>query len=253
MKCSNCGGQYKTKELKCPYCGTENLIGHLWMRERSGAELEYEKARKEMGKKGSIYVVNRVVNRVLLISTGMFVAMMALALVASLFVELFSATKKLVGKKEMRTTMQQYHDEGNYQKLYEYMDNHDLFGEEDYDYTQSALLYHSYATYLEDKFAFMELTKEDFKENIYIEYYLTSVLEKSVEIYQVDIGIYDKPVEKNKKQYEEYRIDIEAFWRGSLGLSEEQVQMLIKSEARNRGSVVDSLKDEIIEQEAWRP
>ena len=41
MKCKNCGAQYKTRELKCPYCNTENIIGKIWQSERSQAEMEY--------------------------------------------------------------------------------------------------------------------------------------------------------------------------------------------------------------------
>ena len=42
MKCKSCAGNYKTKELICPYCGRANLLGKLWFAEKSEAEQEYE-------------------------------------------------------------------------------------------------------------------------------------------------------------------------------------------------------------------
>ena len=39
MKCKSCAGNYKTKELICPYCGRANLLGKLWFAEKSEAAL----------------------------------------------------------------------------------------------------------------------------------------------------------------------------------------------------------------------
>ena len=47
MKCKSCAGNYKTKELICPYCGRANLLGKLWFAEKSEAEKEYEKAQAD--------------------------------------------------------------------------------------------------------------------------------------------------------------------------------------------------------------
>lgn len=251
MKCSNCGGQYKTRELKCPYCGTENMLGHLWMAERSEAELEYERARKEAGKKGSIYVVNRVVNRALLISTGMFVLMMLIAFLAFWITDAFGNVKDKMKGDKFHATMQQYYEDEDYEKLYKYMSKYDLFSTEYYDATQAALLYSSYNTFLNRKFEIMDLTKDELRQDNQM-YRIVSTLETSVKVYQVDIGIYDEPTEKNQKQYEEYRVDIEAFWRGSLGMSEEQVQMLVTSEPHTRKTIVESVAEEVVEMEAWR-
>lgn len=252
MKCSNCGGQYKTRELKCPYCGTENVIGHLWMKERSEAELAYERARKEAGKKGSIYVVNRIVNRVLLISTGLFVAVMLIAFLLIGITELPQKMQELMHGTSIETKLEQYYQAGNYEELYNYMDKYGLFSQKYYNITQSALLYSHYEMYLNKKYVFLDLTKAELKENEHKLFYLTDVLNDSVEVYLSDIGVYDELAPQNEKQCQEYRIDIEAFWRGSLGLSEEQLQMLVQSESHNRRDIVDLLASEIIEKEAWR-
>lgn len=38
MKCKNCGAHYQTEELKCPYCGTENMTGQEWKEELEEAQ-----------------------------------------------------------------------------------------------------------------------------------------------------------------------------------------------------------------------
>ena len=85
MKCKNCGGQYKTKELMCPYCHTENLLGKIWMVQRSEAEEAYEREKRELGKTMlSPYMINRYLNRALVVSillfTSIFVGMILIAL-----------------------------------------------------------------------------------------------------------------------------------------------------------------------------
>lgn len=67
MQCSNCGSHYRMRDLACPYCGTENALGRLWQKQRTEAELSYEKARVAAGKKWSPYIYDRVVSRVMVV------------------------------------------------------------------------------------------------------------------------------------------------------------------------------------------
>ena len=75
MKCKNCGAQYKTREVKCPYCNTENLIGKIWQTERTQAELDYEAEKKKLGKiLRSSYMEDRLLTRAILILIGLYIA-----------------------------------------------------------------------------------------------------------------------------------------------------------------------------------
>ena len=67
MQCSNCGSHYRMRDLACPYCGTENALGRLWQKQRTEAELSYEKARVAAGKKWSPYIYDRVISRVMVV------------------------------------------------------------------------------------------------------------------------------------------------------------------------------------------
>lgn len=49
MKCKNCGANYKTRELKCPYCNTENFIGKIWQAERSRRSWTMKMKRNKLG------------------------------------------------------------------------------------------------------------------------------------------------------------------------------------------------------------
>lgn len=73
MKCNSCGANYKTRELKCPYCGKANALGRLWKIKRTEAEEEYERARKEAGRKISVYSVDRILSRCIVSVIGFFV------------------------------------------------------------------------------------------------------------------------------------------------------------------------------------
>ena len=66
MKCKNCSANYRARELKCPYCSTTNFLGHIWLAEKTEAELEYERAKQECGGL-SRYVIYRILTRILVI------------------------------------------------------------------------------------------------------------------------------------------------------------------------------------------
>ena len=74
MKCKNCAANYKTRELKCPYCGTENLLGRIWQVERTQAELDYANEKKEVKKKiFSPYTADRILNRCLVVIACLYI------------------------------------------------------------------------------------------------------------------------------------------------------------------------------------
>ena len=62
MTCKNCGGNYRTRELICPYCRTENVLGHLWLAKRKEAEEEYNRTAHTLREKLlSPYVFHRII------------------------------------------------------------------------------------------------------------------------------------------------------------------------------------------------
>ncbi|MBQ8798787.1 MAG: hypothetical protein IJZ55_04390 [Lachnospiraceae bacterium] len=225
MKCKSCAGNYKTKELICPYCGHVNLLGKLWLAEKSEAEREYEKAREDYKKRVSPYVINRLLSRVLLIC-GIVLALFVLGLtVVDKGAQAYKAVCRKTNAKEYETMMKQYYENRELGRLYEYMSEKDLFGEEQYRCSQAALLGYDFERFQGYKLRFLELPEEKKQEDTY---YLKYSITRGLEVYTLDVGNYSEPIPENEALYEELRREVMAYLVGTLGLTEEEVLPLTK-------------------------
>ena len=65
MKCKKCGAHYRTRELRCPYCGTANPKGEQWQTQRESAEKELQQLEDTRGKDLRLQAAHKAVNRVL--------------------------------------------------------------------------------------------------------------------------------------------------------------------------------------------
>ncbi len=225
MKCKNCGGNYKTIELKCPFCETENLLGKIWMKERSEAEREYEQKRKDMGKSVlSPYLFNRIANRGLFVLTclyvGYFVGVVIVALVMTGIPQLSLA----INKDKVEAQMEEYYQAGELDELYEYMYDKEVAFSDYYTYAQATLLHYDYKQYLEHRFFFEEMTEEEKKED---DYHLEYAIKEAIEVYMLDCGNYSELDEENRKLYEQYQQEIMAYWIGTLRLTKEEMEEVV--------------------------
>lgn len=238
MKCKNCGADYKTRELKCPYCQTENIIGKMWMAERSDAELEYERKRREMGKKSSVYVFDRVLTRSIIILILAFVI-----LFAGTFSCLFLSYKiedalNYINRDKIEARLNEYYTKGEYEKMYAYMHDKDIDGRDYYGYMQAALLSYYYNEYLNYKYNFLSMTPEkQLKDDYCLEY----AIKNSIIVYLLDCGNYENLVSMNAELYEEYQREITSFWVATLELTEEEVEYLSENGKHMSNSELDAL------------
>ncbi len=225
MKCKNCGAHYKTRELKCPYCNTENLIGKIWMAERSEAELEYEKTRKELGKKISTYTVNRVLNRTLLISV-LACILATIIVIGVIFVQAMS-----VGLREARNTQktikrfEKLYEEGRYSQLTSEVMDSNIGDDEIFVYKQVALMTFDYDEYLNNKYIYHSLGLEEKKED---NYHLEYAIKNSVNVYKMDYNKYKELNVKNQAIYDRYSEEIMSYWKYTLKFSDEDIDFMIK-------------------------
>ena len=249
MKCKNCGADYRARELKCPYCDTGNLIGRIWMAQRSQAELEYERTRRQIGRKGSVYIVNRVVNRTLVVGAALFL-LYFIGIFAFFGIQAaFSSWNKQANIGEIQKTMDAYYADGEYGKLYDCMHQYDMFGEEQYVYSQAVLLAREYENYMNHKLCFLAMDSGRQMED---DYHLEYALRDSIDVYMMHVGIYSEPDDRNREQINTYQNEIMAFWRGTLGMTEEELAHITSADGYIKSDEIDVLIRRIKERRAWQ-
>lgn len=224
MKCKNCGGQYKTRELRCPYCETENLLGKLWSVQRSEAELSYERERKAMGKfLISPYMLNRIMNRCLVTLVVLFVAYWVGAFLFFWISEQVEELSFKWNRDKIEAQMEEYYVAGEYDRLDAYMYEKDVDCTQYYAYTQATLLHNDYSRYMEYRLFYASLSEEEKAKDTY---YLDYALDYSARVYTLDCGIYSELDERNRELYETYQKEIMAYWVGEVELSQEEIDYM---------------------------
>jgi len=243
LNCKNCGAHYRTRELKCPYCDTENIIGKLWKVQRTEAEQEYEAERKKAGRILSPYVADRILSRILVVTAAVGVICTAVCVAVLLIIDSAGSIYAGLNKDKVEKTMETYYNEGRFDELYEYMSKYDLIGSDNYAYSQAALISYDYESYMNDKLTFWELSDEDKAEDTY---YLEYAIKNSADVYRLDAGLYSEPDSKNEKLIDEYRKEIMSFWVGTLKLTEEEIAILTKDDYlyyRDLDVIVESVRE----------
>lgn len=256
MHCKNCGAQYRSRELSCPYCGTENLLGRLWMTQITDAEAEYELTRQEEGKGLPIYVMNRVINRVLLISGGLivlvFLALIGTSFTMEVIVPHFSErTQKLTKGDDIEAAAAQLYEDGEYYKLYEFMRDHELIGESGYEvYSQAAELSWEYEQFCAARMGFLCESEEKKLED---SYYLESSIRDGARILNDEWDICEEIEPENEELIANIYADVESWLRGGLKFTDQEMQKIYEcKESYFSYALAEELADTAKEKGGWR-
>lgn len=249
MKCKNCGSNYPTRQLQCPYCGTENFLGKIWQREISDAEKEFDAARKASGKAiFSPYTLNRIVSRVLVVLVGLYILLFVGVFAFFFLQEGFRKIYVFVRHDHIEETMEEYYNNGEFEKLDAYMNQYEIGTEDEYyAYTQVTLLNYDYNEYLNMKMSFMDLSEEEKQED---SYYLEYILKYAQDILSHNQGIYSRLDVRNEAIYEEYCSKIKPFLLGTLQMDEEDYERLTSAEYIYSDEH-EQMMDEIKERKGW--
>lgn len=248
MKCKGCAGNYKTKELICPYCGRTNLLGKLWFAEKSEAEKEYEKARTEYKKRVTPYVLNRFLNRSLVISLFayflFFIGAVVFVLGFGMYREAYQGGLLLPVEKKMAD----YYEAGDYLGLHAYMSEKDYLSDKQYKYSQAAILGREYAYFQAAKVQFFSLDEEELQERG--DYYLSCILDHGAAVSGPQIGTYSEPDPENEEMIQEMREEVYALLYGTFGITEEEWEPFTVADMY--GAVDDrELSKILLERGAW--
>ncbi len=248
MKCKNCGGDYRTRELICPYCGTENLVGRLWMAQRTEAEQEYEAYRREAGRRVSPYVINRVFGRIAVLMAGLCILTLVGSVIVLLTAQLMHQyAVNRVDMEKKQQTMDTLYQENRLPELYAYMSAYDLIGEDQYVYTQAVLLNFDYENYRSHLLEFLELTEEEKQQD---DYYLAYSIRWGNDVYQCRLGSYYALADENQTLYDSYCDDIRDSFVYAMGMTPEEADQILTSDTADYRTY-NELAETLIERGAY--
>lgn len=248
MVCKNCGANFQTADLKCPYCGTENSIGYEWQEERNRYENLYENISKNVKENGPMYVATNIINRAVKILLIISVALTILCLIPSVGESLGMGMKHMIGGVSVKNQLKEYHETGQWHELLMLVEEYSLFGKDNYVYSQAAIMQRNYEEYMLNKLEFLELSEE---EKIEDDYCLERSIKASMDVYFVKCGIYSELEDENVKQHEKYKQEIEIYWRAMLGMTEEEVSYLTENKYLSSDEM-DEMINKIKERKAWQ-
>ena len=218
MECKNCGANYRLRELRCPHCETENLVGRIWLMRRTDTIKKIEEEERAAKKRFVPYVASKLVNRLIILLT------VATAVLIMLYTG-YTPWAKRVDGKIIDPKAERLLEEKEYMELYEYMSRKDLFGRTPEYFAQSALMANDYKEFITYRMKYIPADPKNWDPS-----YVQMTMMKALEIYTHRIGMYKAEYEENKEQYEMYRPHILAFWKGTMGCTDEEVEWLSDAE-----------------------
>ena len=72
----------------------------------------------------------------------------------------------------------------------------------------------------------------------------------SQDVYTLDEGIYSELDSRNEAQYKEWCQEILAYWKGTLGMTDDEVALLAEDDW-SKSAEIDALIGTVREREAW--
>lgn len=144
MKCTYCGGDVSSTEEKCSFCGKINKSAVEFQHMVDDMQKTNTKLKKNVLYKNRFDIINRILTRVMI---GALVIMIASTVF--IFIE-FSLINNNFSRyftpKDAEDTMKKYYEDGEFSRLYDYMQLYDLLGEE-YTYSQIGITNTTYQNY----------------------------------------------------------------------------------------------------------
>lgn len=246
MKCKNCGADYRTYKGKCPYCGTSSRLGRVWATERSIAEQRYDEARLQRNQKYSPFILNRWLNRGILIALSVLVLGFLATLAASGIEKGLPALEYKRHTQEIEAQLEESFEDGDYQNVRAILRKYDLYGKDHYAYSQAAFMYYDFRSYSTEKYAVIE---DILTEGTTSDFQLSYLLSEARRVYTLNLGSYSLLSPKNEDYYQANCQDIRGFLVGYLGMTEEEWAVFADTEGYSYPA--DEMAQTLLERRAW--
>jgi hypothetical protein len=205
--------------MKCPYCGTETKLGRLWFTERSEAQKAYDEATKQKKQKYSPFIVNRWLNRGILIAAAVLLLSFFIGINLSTSDSPMAALRYRMNAEKIDAELAESFESGDYRRVRELMKEYDLYGGDRYSYSQVSFLYYDFREFNVEKYSVIEDIE---KTGTVSEIQLSIALTYGRRVVTASLGNYSLISEKNTAYYETCCRDVEAFMVGYLGMTDEE-------------------------------
>lgn len=144
MKCISCGAIITSDQKKCPYCGAKNPEYERKALKIKSLEKEHEEAKEQSKKTFKTIWQDKLCNIFLVAAIVLFVCIIGAMIVGNTLGEVLKVFKPSLGKAEYTKQMEEYYGAGDYDLLYKYMSDNELFEKEEfYKYSQAAHMNHT--------------------------------------------------------------------------------------------------------------
>ena len=216
MNCKNCGANYQSKELNCPYCGSANSKGESWLARRQAERAKYESNLREYGATVNIITYDRIIGRIII---GV------IAFLVCYFVGLITFFAVSIGpaKTYSEIKIDQLCEEERFGEMHALMREKDLFGQDNYECSQMALIYSDYERFSIARLFFFDEMNAEISENT-----ASALINHMHRVMSWHAATYPDLTEKNREQLEEYKLEVADFAENMFGFTENEMGILAK-------------------------
>ena len=239
-------------DLACPYCGTENRLGQIWLAQRDEAEQAYERKREEENRKWSPYVYNRVISRVLLVELGLLLAVLLGSLLFFLGRHLWNDLTFVANREAVWQQLDSWYQEGDYRRmgsyLYQYEEDLESEDEERYRlYEQAQEMQYELDEFQVARMGFMQMSTQEKQEDSYRLHYLLFRCGRMLDGERV---VYEEVNPSNTSFAQELREEATACLLKDMKLTQEEFQLMAETEYLS-GTEIDALEEKVRARNGW--
>lgn len=226
MKCTFCGGEVGSDQLRCPYCNQENLIAYQRKKELDEENAKNAEEARRVIASNKTDIINKVLTRIMIGLAVLFVIVTIVSFGINLYIEGAIFKPKLPA--DYIETLDGFYETGEYDKLYMYVKKYEIYDYKNpvtYDYSQLALYYYDVLDYRRCFYEVVEYLRGEKDKISSYDWEYTFV--NGYKVLLPDIGVYEEISERNEEAFLLFKEEVILDWMVWFGVTREEVEALI--------------------------
>lgn len=219
MKCKSCGANIKKEQLHCPYCGVLNEVAQEQQKSLEGLKESNQDYKRQLLMNSGhaiTYKIHKIVN------IALFCVFILVTMIG--FLVFMQKEGELFRGEGDPAVMARYYEEGDFDKLNQYMSYYEMFDPEtNYEYSQMAILWEKYQDCLD---YFAQAYEEYVQTGFYDAWNLEQCVQEGIDVLTAYSYSYRRITERNKEFYKPYQEQIYLLFTGVLQIPAEKLENL---------------------------